>query len=178
MVAQPNNNTTGAANLVKKSNLKFVLKNNRKSEPFAATNTLKKVTIINNFSADDEVGFLDSLHLDLWPTLFTCDCARSNVPIECLDVWTKNFSLNPFLWHPRPPDVYNLCSVSSISFSAIAICRAISMSVTLYRAIHTQWRNGRMATSVVNDAFYMPPFDCTLSLFTLSPNTPLLVVHA
>lgn len=65
MVAQPNNNTTGGANLVKKSNLKFVLKNNRKSEPFAATNTLKKVTIINNFSADDEVGFLDSLHLDL-----------------------------------------------------------------------------------------------------------------
>lgn len=51
--------------MVKKSNLKFVLKNNRKSEPFAATNTLKKVTIINNFSADDEVGFLDSLHLDL-----------------------------------------------------------------------------------------------------------------
>lgn len=56
VVAQPNNTTTGASNLAKKSNLKFVLRNNRKAEPFAVTNTLKKVTIINNnFSPDDEV---------------------------------------------------------------------------------------------------------------------------
>lgn len=56
VVAQPTNVTTGATNLAKKSNLKFVLRNNRKAEPFAVTNTLKKVTIINNnFDVDDEV---------------------------------------------------------------------------------------------------------------------------
>lgn len=59
VVAQPNNNNTAAtANLLvkQKSNLKFVLRNNRKTEPYAVTNTLKKVTIINNnFTPDDEV---------------------------------------------------------------------------------------------------------------------------
>lgn len=65
VVAQPNCNAatgTGATitnnnnNLAKKSNLKFVLRNNRKGEPYAVTNTLKKVTIINNnFDVDDEV---------------------------------------------------------------------------------------------------------------------------
>lgn len=58
VVAQPNNNPNTGTNATKKSNLKFVLRNNRKSEPFGVTNTLKKVTIINNnFSQDDEVGY-------------------------------------------------------------------------------------------------------------------------
>lgn len=134
MVAQPNNNTTGGANLVKKSNLKFVLKNNRKSEPFAATNTLKKVTIINNFSADDEVGFLRHLcllerFLHVW-----LDYAQGNVPIECLDVnkgeekWIHcPLSFHEPLPFTPPPDVYNLylfLVCPRISFSAAAVAKS------------------------------------------------------
>lgn len=118
VVAPPNNTTTGPANLAKKSNLKFVLRNNRKAEPYAVTNTLKKVTIINNnFSADDEVRcegdvapkWQRSIHLQLvvyWDacvSLFTIclfvGCSVFFLPLEAVLSRPWNGINNPTLTH-------------------------------------------------------------------------------
>lgn len=59
VVAQPINNTGGPGTLpsiVKKGNLKYVLRNGHKADTFAVSNTLKRVTIVQNtLGNEDEV---------------------------------------------------------------------------------------------------------------------------
>ena len=66
VVAQPINNTGGGVgggggpgvlpSIVKKGNLKYVLRNGHKADTFAVSNTLKRVTIIQNtLGNEDEV---------------------------------------------------------------------------------------------------------------------------
>lgn len=153
VVAQPNSNPNTGTIATKKSNLKFVLRNNRKSEPFAVTNTLKKVTIINNnFSQDDEVGEGDDVRLAVQVSRIICSYYIASGGGE-LAIWL-------FQNKETPPKCVRVCE--KLSFTSFLPFLNKSRSTAEKSSIPFPASRLSFLYSYIGGLLHLSKFVCTL----------------